>query len=195
MGIFLALWRRWFGGWYPFGESTDTKWYHSRWFQYTVLCLVSGSVLFLTGHIWWQIIGALIILCVLFWGKGHGAFFDLGHHGQPDEAMLERYKKAWGYSLACKIFPAAQWYKYWFDTFLMFIRYEIPSLALIPFTGWLIAFGGVGVTLAYMLGWYLQDKGCKFLGDKFKGLCSSATNFAEIVGGFITGLLIVGGLP
>ena len=191
LSIFTALWRRWYGGWYPFGHPSDKYWYNKRWFQYTVLALATGVALFFTGIVWWKILVAIGILIGFYWGKGHGAFYDLGHHGYPDEEMLKRYEQAWGYKVACKIFPESAWYGYWFDTFLMFVRYTLPALALMPFLDWVTGFAGMGVTLSYMLGWYLQDKGFKFLGDKFNGLCGSATNFGELLGGFITGLLLV----
>ena len=189
-GLFEGLWRRWYGGWYPFGKPSDKYWYHKRWFQYLVNALVLGAVLFFMGFAWWKIICSLAIIIAFFWAKGHGAFYDLGHHGYPDEEMLKRYEKALGYKIACWIFPESAWYGYWFDTFLMAVRYTLPALALIPFIGWVTGFAGMGVTLSYMIGWYLQDKGFKFLGDKFKGFCGSATNFGEIGAGFCLGVLL-----
>ena len=188
-GFLICGWRRWYGGWYPFGQPSDKHWYHKRWFQYLILCIICGVILFVKGHLWWQIIISLVIICGFYFGKGHPMFL-LGHHGYPDEEMIKRYEQAWGYKIACKIFPESAWYGYWFDTFLMFVRYTLPALALIPFLGWVIGFAGMGVTLSYMLGWYLQDKGSKFLGDKFKGFCGSATNFGEIGAGFCLGVLL-----
>jgi len=188
-GFLICGWRRWYGGWYPFGEPSDRHWYHKRWFQYLILCIICGVILFVKGYLWWQIIISLVIICGFYFGKGHPMFL-LGHHGYPDAEMIKRYEQAWGYKIACKIFPESSWYGYWFDTFLMFIRYTLPALALMPFLDWWVGFAGMGATLSYMLGWYLQDKGCKFLGDKFKGFCGSATNFGEIGAGFCLGVLL-----
>lgn len=189
-GLFEGLWRRWYGGWYPFGKPSDSHWYHKRWFQYLVNGLVVAAVLAFVGLEWWKILIAVAVLLGFFWGKGHGACYDLGHHGKPDEGMIERYKKCIGYKVACKIFPKSLWYTYWFDVFLMFVRYETPAVVLAVFTSWWVVLAGFGVTLSYMLGWFLEDKGCKFLGSRFKGLCSSATNFGELLGGFITGITL-----
>jgi len=180
-GLFESIARRIFGGWLHF----------PRWAEHLFNIVGLGIILyFLFSIVWWKIIAILVIIQCFFWGKGHGAFYDLGHHGYPDAEMIKRYEQAWGYKIACKIFPESAWYGYWFDTFLMFIRYTLPALALIPFLDWVTGFAGMGVTLSYMLGWYLQDKGCKFFGDKFKGFCGSATNFGEIGAGFCLGVLL-----
>jgi len=186
-GIFEIFWRRLFGGWLE-----DIPIISSRIFQHVTNCLVLGGLLFLSGLVWWKILASLVIIEGFYWGKGHGCMFDLGHHGKPDETMVKRYKKQWGYNTLCKIFPESLWYGYWFDTTLMYIRYTLPSLSLIPFFGWEIGVSGLlGVVYGYQLGWWLQDKGFLFLNNRLKGLCSCATNFGEMVCGFWLGALLL----
>lgn len=181
--VFEAIWRRFYGGW-----LSDIPVISSRAFQTILNCIVLFCVLFfLLGLSWWVSAIVLSVVQFLYYAKGHGAMFDLGHHDKSDPAMLERYERQWGYKLVCKLFPKEQWYGYWFDFSLLLIRYTLPLLALV-WVKWWIPFAGIIAVGGYALGWYLQDKGSKFLNNSF---CNYATNLGEIFVGFGIGLMLV----
>lgn len=184
--LFEIAFRRWYGGWWFCGD--DNSFWNRRGFQTVINCTVLFcAFFFLAGVNWWQSLIIMGVLQFLYYAKGVGAFFDLGHAGQPDSELIERYKKQWGYKLVCKLFPERLWFTYWFDATLLLIRYTLP-LVLLIWWKWYLPFLGLVAVMGYMLGWHLQDKGFKFLNNKF---CDSATNFGEIATGLSVGLMLI----
>lgn len=184
--IIQILYRRWYGGWCVLG--TDKSWYNSRTFQTicNVLLMLAFGVYVLQLQ-WLESVIITAVIQFLYYAKGHGAMFDLGHSGKPDAELIERYKKQWGYEVLLEFFPEKLWHTYWFDFSLLLIRYTLPLMLLLWYNWYVPLFGLIAVA-GYTAGWYLQDRGCKFLNNSF---CSTATNFGEILVGLSVGLIFI----
>lgn len=114
----------------------------------------------------------------IYWALGHGACFDIGKNGKPDEALIKRYEKMVGYKFLCKIFPEEEWYGVCFDFCLLAIRYTYP---LLPIIFW---FNPVLITLGLIIsGLYGVYRYCPYM-QKHRLLD------VEIWAGMATGLFI-----
>lgn len=175
--FYNILWgflRRWFGG--LFDEVPLLK---SRGIQ-TVVMILSMLPLFMCYGFATALVTSLW-LQFMFWSKGHGPVFDRGNGGKSSSDTLRRYKEMWGYNLACKLFPEKMWYGYWFDGFLMSIRYTLPmALPALYFLepGYILI--GLSISPIYGLCWTLKNKGY---------INVSATQVAEVFSGFVFGYI------
>lgn len=176
--IFYNIWwgflRRWFGGLFD-----DVPILKSRGIQ-TIVMVASMIPLFMCYGFATAVVTSLW-LQFMFWSKGHGPVFDCGNGGKPDDDTLRRYKEMWGYKLACKIFPEKMWYGYWFDGFLMTIRYVLPMILPTLYfldIGFIII--GLAISPIYGLCWYLKNH---------KYINVSATQVAEVLSGFVFGYI------
>ena len=138
--LFFGLWRDLFGknGYYiPILKS--------RFVQHVLAFAMTFVLCFFDKHIqwWWCLWIALWVQ--IEWACGHGCCYDVGTHGEPDEAMIKRYEKMVGYKVLCKIFPKDEWYSFGFDFILLTIRYTYP---LIPIVYW---FNPVFLTLGLII--------------------------------------------
>lgn len=178
--IWLSIWRRAFGC-----DCWNIPVLKNRF----VLHIIGGAVAFVVclalGYTWWQGIAFASILQGLYWALGHGPAYDMSRGGKkPDEKMLKRYKQFFWNKWCEFLVPKDSWYGFGYDFLWMMFRYGLPAclmgiVLLNPF----IAFCGLTTTIIYAICWSLYDK------KKLKHLF--ATELAEIITGFVTGLLIV----
>lgn len=172
-GIFESLWRSAFG---------------SGNFNRTILHIINIAVtifcFWFVGISWMRILFAVPAFEFLFWSLGHGAAFDIGRSGYPDEETIKRYDKFF-WDKWCKIIvPKQNWYGFWYDYLWMCFRYMLPALLVSIIIG-NVYFGYSGFLIAtiYALCWNLYDIG------KLKKM--SPTELAEYLSGFISGFLIL----
>lgn len=145
---------------------------HVLAFAMTFLLCVFGKTLDWYWALW------IALWIQIEWAIGHGACYDLGKGGKPDEKMLKRYEKMVGYKLLCKIFPEEKWYGTGFDFCLLAIRYTYPLLPIC------FLFNPVFLTLGLVIsGLYGIYRSC----DYFK---SHRLLDVEIWVGFILGLFV-----
>lgn len=185
IGLFYALfsswWRRCFGsgGW----GLPVIKY---RAIQHIIGFLAAFGICWYNGYQWWQSLALGGVLQGLYWALGHGPAYDMSRGGYPDEKMIQRYEKFF-WDKWCKfLVPRESWYFFGYDFLWMLFRYGLPAclMALIllnPYT----ASCGMAATMTYAVCWSLYDKG------KLHHLF--ATELAEIITGFVTGLLIAFG--
>lgn len=172
--VYWGFLRRWFGG-----ALEDFPILKSRGVQ-TIVMICSILPLYMCYGFATAVLTALW-LQFIFWSIGHGPAFDRGHGGLPDDDTLRRYKEMWGYKLACKLFPENMWYGFWFDGFLMSIRYTLPMAAL---SIYYLSFGyvliGLSISPIYGFCWWLKDKGY---------INITPTKLAEVLSGFVFGYI------
>ncbi|MBQ9737926.1 MAG: hypothetical protein IJV75_00215 [Alphaproteobacteria bacterium] len=167
---FEGVWRRWFGGGLDFLPN-------NRFFQH----LIGFSVTFLMLHYLKYNIICNILACLalqgLYWARSHGCCFDFGH-GSVDE---KRYEQLWYWKYLKKYIPENMLHGYACDFLLMNIRYTLPAILMgiilfnIP-----IMFAGLVLSGVYALCWACYDL----------GWTKNPTENAEMLGGFLTGLLL-----
>lgn len=169
--IFLSAWRRWFGGGLDFLPD-------NRALKHVVGAVVGYFALWYSGYDKIQCVLSVLVLQALYWARGHGEFYDFGHKQPPD---VSRYEAFWWWKYVKKIIPTEQLYQWHCDFICMSIRYTLPAILIgiillqVP-----IVFAGICLSCGYALMWLLKDW----------GYIKNATNYGEIIGGFITGLLL-----
>lgn len=87
----------------------------------------------------------------LVWAGGHGAVYDIGTSGMPDEKMKERYKKTRGNKICELIFPESMQYGMIYDFVNMSLRYSLPYVLLLPVLHWFCLGTGVFIAVAYLI--------------------------------------------
>lgn len=168
--IFMAVWRRWFGG--GFDRLGD-----NRFLQHLIGGGVACFVLWYNGYHWIQVVLAALVLQGLFWARSHGCCFDYGH-GKVDES---RYNQLWYWKYLKKMMPKSLWYTFYGDFFLMLIRYSLPAFVLaIILVSPLCLMMGICVASVYALCW---------IGYDF-GWTKRPTEIAEYLAGFMAALLL-----
>ena len=174
--IWEAFWRRMFGS-----DGWNIPIIKNRAIQHGMNCGVVVFVLFLLQYSFWQIILATAVFEGCYWSWGHGAAFDIGHGGQPDEKTINRYKERFWNKWCEKLLPESLWYTRKYDALWMFFRYEIPAVvvSLLLLNAWFLL-AGFTTTAVYWICWWLYDIG------KLK----SPTDKAEWIVGFTTGLFL-----
>jgi hypothetical protein len=169
--IFLAFWRRWFGGGLDFLPD-------NRALKHIVGFLVGCGALWYMDYSWVQIVLTMLGLQGLYWARGHGEFFDYGHHQPPD---IKRYEEFWWWKYVKLIIPNDQLYKWHCDFICMAIRYTLPAVLIgVILLRTPIMFSGTLLACGYGLMWLFYDW----------GYLKKPTNYGEYIGGFITGLLL-----
>ena len=171
-GIFESLWRR------AFGSGN-----YNRVILHIINVLATSLYLWHKDTPLIKVVLAVPVFEFFYWSVGHGAAFDIGRAGKPDSEMIKRYEKYF-WDKWCKfIVPESCWYGFWYDYLWMMFRYGLPAILIFIILGkgffWL---AGFGVATAYAIFWNLSDE------SRLKRL--SATEWAEIVSGFVSGFLL-----
>ena len=168
-----GFWRRWKG------TESDKKWYNQKWFKTACNIILTGTVLFLLGYKWWQVIVGTVVFQFLFWTQAIGGALDLGRDYPPSEETIKRYKKKFWNKWCEFLVPKKAWYGFFYDFLWMFFRYELPAiLVAIILLNPFFLLAGLTSAMAYAFGWALSEH---------KG-----TNpvIAECLSGFFAGLLL-----
>ena len=174
--VFLGIWRRWFGGGLDFLPD-------NRALKHIVGFCVGSIILWLYGYTIIQVLLAMITLQAFYWAVGHGPAFDMSRDGYPNEELIKRYKKYFWNKWCEFLVPKKYWYGFGYDFLWMLFRYGLPA-GIISLILWqpYIAFGGLTTSLTYAFCWAINDNiGLKKIGP---------TGLAEIITGFITGLIL-----
>lgn len=171
--IFESFWRRAFGS----GNF-------NRGILHLINILVTIFVLRYVDISWIKVLFVVPIFEFIFWSLGHGGAFDIGRAGYPDEETIKRYERFF-WDKWCKIIiPKKYWYGMWYDYMWMLFRYGLPAILISLILGnVLFSVAGFGVATSYAICWNLYDE------SKLKRL--SATEWAELLSGFIVGFLIM----
>jgi hypothetical protein len=171
--VFMAIWRRAFGcdGW-------DLPILKNRFVLHVLGFLATFSLCMFSKGFNWYTSAWIAVWIQIFWALGHGYAYDVSKSGQPDEKMLERYKKAIGYKFLCKIFSKEEHHGMCFDFILLAIRYTYPLLPICLFFN--PVFMCLGLIIASL---YLIYRFCPVV-RKIKILD------VEIWAGFFTGLFV-----
>lgn len=171
--LLLAVWRRIFGG-----AAENIKFLNNRFVQHVLgftLCLL--FLLYSDYGIYRSLIAALIFQG-LFWARGHGEFFDYGHSPKPD---VSRYESVWWWKYVKKYIPEKMLYSYACDFICMNVRYTLPAFLLsVVLLSIPTAFMGLALCGTYALLWAYHDL----------GLTNTPTKIAEILSGFLVGMLL-----
>jgi len=170
--ILMGIWRDGFGksGW-------GLPIFKIRFVEHIVAFLMTAGICWWKDLAWyWCLWVALWIQ--IEWAIRHGAVYDVGALGKPDEKTLKRYETMVGYKLFCKIFPKDKHYSMCFDYILLTMRYTYPLLPIF----WLFnpVFLFLGLIIASM---YLIYRYCPVL--QTKRWCD-----VELYVGFIVGLFV-----
>ena len=167
---FEGIWRR------AFGDGD-----YNRAILHTINATATTLYLWYNDISWIKIVVVVPIFEFLFWGLGHGGAFDIGRSGYPDEETIKRYERFF-WDKWCKfIVPKECWYSYWYDYLWMMFRYGLPAVLISVILGnWLFGYVGFGVATVYAVCWSLYDK----------GKTNKPTELAELISGFIVGLLL-----
>ena len=170
--VFEACWRRAFGS----GNF-------NRAILHVINVVATTCLLKYLGYSLLNSVAATAVLEFFYWSVGHGPAFDMGRDKEPSEEIIKRYKKYFWNKWCEKLIPEEKWYKFRYDFLWMFFRYEIPAVIIaLILRSPIFLLTGLSVSCIYALCWWLHDEGY------LKKL--AATELAEIVVGFITGVLL-----
>ena len=151
--LFMGFWRDLFGK-----DGYNLPVLKNRFVEHIIAFIATFCLCFFVKDIKWWWSAWIAVWVQIEWSLGHGACYDVGTHGKPDEKMIKRYEKMVGYKLLCKIFPKDEWYSFGFDFILLAIRYTYP---LIPIVFW---FNPVLLTLGLIVsGLYAIYRYCEFV--------------------------------
>lgn len=155
-----------------------------RFVLHVINVIATSFVLWYCGISLFIVAPVVAIYEAFYWSVGHGPAFDMGRGGKPDEEMIKRYKKYFWNKWCEFIVPEEYWYTFGYDYLWMFFRYEIPAILIstLLLNFW-FAFAGFAVSTIYAICWSLSDK------DELHG--HRATRVAEILSGFVSGLLLI----
>lgn len=167
--IFEACWRRAFG-------SGD----FNRVILHVINVVATCALLRYLGSSWFQVASVGAIYEAFYWSVGHGPAFDMGRDKEPSEEMIKRYKKYFWNSWCEAIVPADKWYTFSYDFLWMLFRYEMPAVLIsVLLLSPVFALAGFCVASVYAVCWDFRDENG-----------GSATAVAEVISGFITGVLL-----
>lgn len=171
--IYQGLFRR------LFGSDCSVPLVGNRFFQHIFNFVVCCTTLYCFGVVWWQSVPAITIYEFIYWARSHGFCYDFGH-GQPPD--VKRYEQIWWWKFVKKIMPESVWYSFTCDFICMVIRYSLPAI-LIGVILWNIPamFMGLILSCGYAFMWLLYDW----------GFVKNPTEIAELIAGFVSGLLLV----
>ena len=177
MGVFLAIWRRFFGG---YDSKIDIL--EQRGVQ-MIICLLAVFLweFFAKAKVWYIAL-AVAVMTYIFWCCGHWYYFKCGTEDNQyiDDELAKGRKPAMNWIVA----PICKWLgfaprsrQYCFVG--MVVRYFGYSLLLAPFVGWHFIAVGFAVPFIYNACFWVDFPNCKF--------ASSPTNWAEIYAGLAIG--------
>lgn len=178
MGIFFAIWRRFFGGYED--EYHDGLEYRGMQMALCVLAVFLYEWL-AKGYLWYVSLLAGILVYV-FWCKGHFYYFLCGTESDAyiDECEAKGRKPAMNWLVA----PVNQWLgfkprskQYCFIG--MLIRYTVWAVLVSFIVGWQFLIAGLSIAFVYNACFWVQFPPCK--------MAKSPSNWAEMIGGFIIG--------
>ena len=200
--IFLAFWRRWFGG-FKFKKNLLNQRFiqHIVNFVVTLPTLYFFSDYYIRFHIikkipncdFWLSLFTTLIVLGLFWARAHGPAFDISRDYPPSEQTIKRYKKEWWNKICEWIVPESNWYTFGYDVLWMRLRYTCCLLLLLPIKPFMFLIMGLSVPTVYSICWSLYEKKPNLWKTKlFKKMqIDGPTSLAEYVVGFITGLCLI----
>ena len=181
MGIFFAIWRRFFGGW-----DSKLNFLEERGVQ-MILCIVAVFLweFLVKAKVWWLalIIGVLVYI---FWCCGHWYYFKCGTEDNKyiDDELAKGRKPAMNWIVA----PVNKWLgfvprsrEYCFVGLM--IRYFVWSLPVAALVGWQFAVCGFCVPFIY--------NACFWIKFPKWWMMDSPTNWAEFFNGLIIGWALI----
>ena len=182
MGIFFALWRRFFGG---YDSKVDFLEYRA------VQCVICVSVTFLWEFFAksqnWYMSLIIALLVYIFWCRGHWYYFQCGTESDAyiDEQIANGRKPAMNWFVA----PINKWLgfkerskQYCFVGLI--IRYCFWAIPLIYFVGWEFFACAFAIPFIYNAMFWVE------LPPLWK-LAKSPTNWAELFAGLIIGWALI----
>lgn len=182
MGIFFALWRRFFGG---YDSKVDLLEYRA------VQCIIGILVTFLweffAKHQTWYNSLIVAVLVYIFWCRGHWYYLHCGTESDAyiDEQMANGRKPAMNWLVA----PINKWLgfeersrRYCFIGLM--VRYCFWAIPLIYFVGWKFFACAFAVPFIYNAMFWVE------LPPLWK-LAKSPTNWAELFSGLIIGWALI----
>lgn len=176
MGVFLGLWRRFFGG---YNSKFDIL--KRRGFQCALLLFAVFMWELFKGRDWWVSI-IIAFLIYVFFSKGHFYYFQCGTESDEYiDTQLAKGRK-----------PAMDWVVSRINKFLgfkprgrqycfvgMLLRYGLWSIPVAFLVGWQFIIVGCMVPFIYNACFWVDFPSCK--------LASKPTNWAELITGFFAG--------
>lgn len=182
MGIFFAIWRRFFGGW-------DSKWnfLEQRGVQ-MIFCIVAVFLweFFLKGFPWWRAL-TIGVLVYIFWCCGHWYYFLCGTESDEyiDEEMAKGRKPAMNWIVA----PINKWLgfaersaQYCFvGLMIRYFFYALPVSAAL----WNWEFAACAFCIPFVY------NACFWVKLPKWWLMDSPTNWAEFFAGLIIGWALI----
>lgn len=181
MGIFMAIFRRIFGGYDCKFNLLDYRGVQM------ILCIVATFLWeFYAIHKPWYIAAIIAVLVYIFWCRGHWYYFKCGTEDNKyiDDEMAKGRKPAMNWLVA----PINKWLgfaerskQYCFVG--LFLRYFIYCLPIAAFVGWHFIAVGLAVPFIYNACFWVGFPNCKF--------ASSPTNWAELFAGLAIGWALI----
>lgn len=177
MGIFFAIWRRFFGG---YDSKFDLLEY--RGIQMIVGVAVTFAWEFFIKHKPWYMAIIIAVLVYIFWCRGHWYYFLCGTENDEyiDSEMARGRKPAMNWIVApiCKWLGFKERSRQYCFVGLM-IRYPLYATPLIFFVGWKFLAVAFAIPFIYNAMFWVPLPKCRLAG--------SPTNWAEIYSGLIIG--------
>ena len=177
MGIFFALWRRFFGGY-----DSKIKFLRERGVQ-MIFCIIAVFLWeVFVKHKVWYISLIIAVLVYIFWCCGHWYYFHCGTESDEyiNEQMADGRKPAMNWIVA----PINKWLgfkerskQYCFIG--MLIRYTWYAVPVACFVGWQFYACAFAIPFIYNAFFWVQLPVIK--------MAKSPTNWAEIISGLIIG--------
>lgn len=176
MGIILAFFRRFFGGY-----DSRIDWLENRGVQmiFCITCVFLWGLY--KGYVWWKalLIGVLVYI---FWCKGHWYYFKCGTEDDSyiDEQLAKGRKPAlnWIVKPINKIFGFAERSKQYCFVGL-FVRYVLCSIPVSLFVGFHFTGCAMAIPFIYNAMFWVELPSNRF--------CKSPTNWAEWFAGLVIG--------
>lgn len=177
MGIFFALWRRFFGG---YDSKFDFLEYRGLQMIFCLIAVFAWEFFKQGKPLYISLIVAVLVY--IFWCRGHWYYFKCGTEDESyiDEEMAKGRKPAMNWLVS----PVNKWFgfkerteQYCFVGLIM--RYTLYAIPLIFFVGWKFIAVGFAIPFIYNAMFWVELPKWRF--------ASSPTNWAELFSGLIIG--------
>lgn len=178
MGIFFALWRRFFGGY-------DSKFnlLEKRGIQMIIAVVVTFLFEFFIKKESWYISGFVAIWTYIFWCTGHWWWYLVGNEDDSyiEEELAKGRKPAlwWLVRPICKLFGFTDDRSRQYCFVGLMVRYTLYAVPLACVIGWKFYAVSFAIPFIYASMFYVELPKCRF--------ASSPTNWAEIFSGLMIG--------